>query len=236
MTTLASGMALSAETYIWTSPLSRLSPSLWSFEDFLRDSAHKWVGAEGEAEYAEVDRRREMRGDITPTPPNGVQEVMDKVLNEGGQPKFAEFGRSLAQKYWSFEHGWINVNHGTPRFSECSVTCADTVLSSGSYGAAPVPVIEAMRAIQDRSNVSPDRFLRLDYIGEHRKLRERLAGFVGCDRDDLVLYVCRISLRRLVLMTRDRVPSATTGVNTVLRSLTALWEKRDKLLFFSSTM
>lgn len=110
--TLESGPA-SAEVYLWTDPLSRLSTSLWTFEDFLRDSAHRWVGQEGgeRGEYAEVDRRRAMGGFITPT---GVKEVEEKVRKEqqNGSNQHEPFGRALAEKYFSFPKGWINLNHG----------------------------------------------------------------------------------------------------------------------------
>lgn len=111
---LAAGATAPAEVYLWTDLLSRLERSLWTFEDFLRDSAHRWVGKEGEnrGEYREVDRRRAMNGCITPT---GVRELSDKVKSElqvNGDGRYAEFGRKLADKYFSFDKGWINLNHG----------------------------------------------------------------------------------------------------------------------------
>ncbi|KZT73537.1 hypothetical protein DAEQUDRAFT_721594 [Daedalea quercina L-15889] len=53
-----------AQTYVWSQPLSQLSPAIWEYADFVRDSAHKWVGAaaESNADYVEVDRRRAMNG------------------------------------------------------------------------------------------------------------------------------------------------------------------------------
>ncbi|KAI0775282.1 hypothetical protein BD413DRAFT_534727 [Trametes elegans] len=56
--------ALAAETYIYAGPLGGLSPELWTYEDFVRDSAWKWVGsgARDEDYYVEVDRRRELAG------------------------------------------------------------------------------------------------------------------------------------------------------------------------------
>ncbi|KAI0833391.1 hypothetical protein BC628DRAFT_16836 [Trametes gibbosa] len=56
--------AVTAHTYIYAGPLSGLSAELWSYDDFVRESAWKWVGGNpllGEY-YAEVDRRREMEG------------------------------------------------------------------------------------------------------------------------------------------------------------------------------
>lgn len=68
-----------------------------------------------------------MKGVITP---RGVREESAKVLegataqlslgrkNGGGGEKhvngttFEPFGRELAKKYWRFEEGWVNLNHG----------------------------------------------------------------------------------------------------------------------------
>lgn len=54
-------------TYIWCQPVSQLTPSLWNFEDFVKNNAWKWVGvgSSGNTDYKEVDRRRGMGGFIT---------------------------------------------------------------------------------------------------------------------------------------------------------------------------
>ncbi|KWU45260.1 PLP-dependent transferase [Rhodotorula sp. JG-1b] len=208
-----------ATVYLWTARLSRLEPRIWSFTDFLRDSAHRWVGsgANSNPEYVEVDRRRNMKGVITP---RGVREESAKVLQGataqlsldqkedgggGGEEHvngtaFEPFGRQLAKKYWRFEEGWVNLNHG-------------------SYGAAPLPVVECLHAIQARCDSAPDRFMRVEYEQELIDVRTRLADFVDCETDDLVL-----------------VPNATSGVNEALRGLTTEWNKGDRLLFFSSSI
>ncbi|ORY56810.1 pyridoxal phosphate-dependent transferase [Leucosporidium creatinivorum] len=197
VTVTLSSETAQGEVYLWSDPLSRLSASIWTFEEFLRESAHRWVGAEGEkrGEYAEVDRRRAMGGFITPT---GVREVEQKALR--AEKEYEPFGKSLREKYWTFEKGWVNLNHG-------------------SYGSAPKPVIDACRAISERSEAAPDRFMRLEYMEQLKDARRRLAEFVHCDTDDLVV-----------------VNNATTGVNDVLRSLTNSWEKGDKLLYYSTTI
>ena len=62
---------LSAQTYIYAGPLKGLSPELWSYEDFVRENAWKWVGRGAlDDNYAEVDHRREMNGK---TLPNGQE-------------------------------------------------------------------------------------------------------------------------------------------------------------------
>ena len=54
---------IEADTYIYAGPLTDLSAELWSYEDFVRDNAWKWVGRSAvEDNYAEVDHRREMNG------------------------------------------------------------------------------------------------------------------------------------------------------------------------------
>ncbi|KAI8980118.1 hypothetical protein BD414DRAFT_493684 [Trametes punicea] len=54
---------LPAQTYIYAGPLSNVSPELWSYDDFVRENAWKWVGGGQRDEYyVEVDRRREMDG------------------------------------------------------------------------------------------------------------------------------------------------------------------------------
>ena len=67
-----------AHIYIWTDPLSRLLPEIWDYEQFVRDNAWKWVG-DGSADnqdYREVDRRREMGGEIVRTDIPAQQELV----------------------------------------------------------------------------------------------------------------------------------------------------------------
>ncbi|KII87642.1 hypothetical protein PLICRDRAFT_42147 [Plicaturopsis crispa FD-325 SS-3] len=55
-----------ADAYVWIR-VNELQPSLWSYADFIRVNSWKWVGSgsTGNSDYAEVDRRREMAGNIT---------------------------------------------------------------------------------------------------------------------------------------------------------------------------
>ncbi|GAA6008468.1 hypothetical protein JCM10207_007122 [Rhodosporidiobolus poonsookiae] len=78
------------------------------------------------------------------------------------------FGASLRQKYWRFEDGWNNLNHG-------------------SYGAAPAPVLDALAALRAQSERAPDRFMKTEYQPLLDALRARLASFVDCDTGDLVM-------------------------------------------------
>ncbi|GAA6061312.1 hypothetical protein JCM10212_005426 [Sporobolomyces blumeae] len=201
------------ESYFWTSPLSRLSVETWTLSEFLKVAAHRWVGAAGDKEYEEVDRRRAMGGFTTP---KGVQQAEQAALgadttqvatSAGGTrlEDFAskdgcKFGKELRERYWKFEPGWVNINHG-------------------SYGAAPRPVIERFLEVRDRIDSAPDRFMRLELERELGNLRTRLAEFVDCDTGDLVV-----------------VPNATLGVNVALKSMTTQWNKGDKMLYFSTTV
>lgn len=91
------------DIYIWIDPLSKLEPSLWSYEAFLRDKAHMWIGnGHTDAEYLEVDRRRQMEGKIS-------REGTVGVNTNSHLPKF---GHTMRDKHFSFEKGYINLNHG----------------------------------------------------------------------------------------------------------------------------
>lgn len=88
---------------------------------------------------------------------------------------------------------------------------AVTFLNHGSFGSCPRPVLACQRALQDRLERQPLRFLVRDLEGLLDEARAALAAFVGADADDLVF-----------------VTNATAGVNTVLRSLR--FEAGDELL------
>ncbi len=77
-----------------------------------------------------------------------------------------------------------------------------TFLNHGSFGACPLPVLEAQRKWRDRLEAEPVRFMARELEPALDHARARLAAFVGADAEDLAF-----------------VPNATTGVNTVLRSL-----------------
>ncbi|MCB1998114.1 MAG: aminotransferase class V-fold PLP-dependent enzyme [Burkholderiaceae bacterium] len=75
-------------------------------------------------------------------------------------------------------------------------------LNHGSFGACPREVLAAQRAWQDTMERNPVEFLGRRSAALLRDAREALGHFVGASTDDLVF-----------------VPNATTGVNTVARSL-----------------
>jgi isopenicillin-N epimerase len=86
---------------------------------------------------------------------------------------------------WRFEPGLIYLTHGT-------------------FGATPVPILEAQRAIVDELESSPIRFMGDERRYEVRvdAARHAIARFLNADAAGIVA-----------------VPNATTGVSTVLRSL-----------------
>lgn len=77
-----------------------------------------------------------------------------------------------------------------------------TFLNHGSFGACPLPVLEKQASLRKQLEQEPVRFFLREYEELLDNAREQLAEFVGADATELVF-----------------VPNATTGVNSVLRSL-----------------
>jgi isopenicillin-N epimerase len=88
---------------------------------------------------------------------------------------------------------------------------AVTFLNHGSYGACPEPVLAVQRELRDRLEAEPVRFLSGDLPELLDAARAAVGAFLNADPDGLAF-----------------VPNATTGVNTVLRSLR--FEPGDELL------
>ncbi len=84
-------------------------------------------------------------------------------------------------------------------------------LNHGSFGASPRAVLAAQNELRARLEAGPVRFFEDHYPAALDEARRALAAFVGARPDDLA-FVC----------------NATTGVNTVLRSLRL--EPGDELL------
>ena len=75
-------------------------------------------------------------------------------------------------------------------------------LNHGSFGACPREVMAVQQQLRAAMEAEPVRFVHREAEGRLDEARAALAQFVGCNPDDLAF-----------------VPNATTGVNTVLRSL-----------------
>ncbi len=86
-----------------------------------------------------------------------------------------------------------------------------TFLNHGSFGATPKSVLRYQHELRARIETQPVRFFMGALFGLYDKARGVLAEFVGADTEDIVF-----------------VQNATSGVNTVLRSLR--FEPGDELL------
>lgn len=75
-------------------------------------------------------------------------------------------------------------------------------LNHGSFGACPLPVLEKQSEYRRRIESEPVRFFLREAPHLLEKSRKKLADFVSCSPDNLVF-----------------VPNATTGINTILKSL-----------------
>lgn len=86
-----------------------------------------------------------------------------------------------------------------------------TPVNHGSYGLVPIPVQEAFLDHMKRDMAYPDRYIRQEQRQDIDAATAKVAQLVDCSPKNVVF-----------------VPNATSGVNTVLRSLP--FEKGDKVL------
>ena len=92
-----------------------------------------------------------------------------------------------------------------------SLDSAIAFLNHGSYGACPLPVLDAQQRLRRQLERQPLRFFMREFEALLDAARSQLAAFVGTQPDELVF-----------------VPNATTGINAVLRSLS--FHPGDELL------
>jgi isopenicillin-N epimerase len=86
-----------------------------------------------------------------------------------------------------------------------------TFLNHGSFGACPIAILEYQQTLRAQMEAEPVQFFAMELEPMLDQARQVLAEFVGADPAGLVF-----------------VPNATTGVNTVLRSLSL--QPGDELL------
>lgn len=91
-------------------------------------------------------------------------------------------------------------------------------LNHGSFGAAPVPVLEAGRRLREQMESNPTRFMLETYQPLLDESRRRLAEYTGADPEGLVF-----------------VNNATAGVNAVLRSLEPELRPGDEIVITDHT-
>ena len=90
-----------------------------------------------------------------------------------------------------------------------------TPLNHGAFGTYPTTVLKRLRRCQELAEARPDTFIRWDIPRELDSSRAALASFLDVPASEIVL-----------------IQNATTGVNTVLRSLR--YEKEDVIIYFST--
>jgi isopenicillin-N epimerase len=106
--------------------------------------------------------------------------------------EFPEEQAAIWRRYWLLDSEIAFLNHG-------------------SFGACPLPVLEAQQRFREQLEREPLRFFMREYEVLLDGARRALAAFVGADAEELAF-----------------VPNATTGVNAVLRSLS--FNPNDELL------
>ncbi|KAL7273798.1 hypothetical protein RUND412_003325 [Rhizina undulata] len=137
-----------------------------------------------------VGRQKETKDYIEAEAEALSAKACEDVMKLGLEEKL---GKGM-RKWFLFEDGWVNLNHG-------------------SFGTYPSAVRTALLTFQEASEKRPDFFIRYLYPKLLDKSRSALGKYLNVPFSELVF-----------------VPNATTGVNTVLRSLK--FEPGDKILYF----
>ena len=88
-------------------------------------------------------------------------------------------------------------------------------LNHGSFGTYPKSIRDELRKWQDLSEARPDTFIRYDYPKLLESARDAMASFLDVPAREVVF-----------------LQNATTGINTVLRSL--VFQQGDVILHFST--
>lgn len=80
------------------------------------------------------------------------------------------FGKAFRAKYYSFDQGFVPINHG-------------------SYGCPPTPVLEAYEKIYRREQAFPDRYLRYEGLNLMESARKEVAELVKADVNNLAFVM-----------------------------------------------
>lgn len=123
------------------------------------------------------------------------------------------FGHEM-RKHFLFDKDYVNLNHGSPHIPSPPCPVTDPLLP-GSFGTYPSPIRTRMHAFQDRAEAYPDCFIRYEYPRLLDASRQAMATLLKVPVETVVF-----------------LPNATTGINTVLRSLR--FEKGDRIVYFST--
>lgn len=180
-----------AQTYVWNKPpKDTLDPAIWSYDTFVKDNLHKWVGSTADrASYADVDSVR----NVVAAEESIISQRMQKNSLPPTQKPSAPpppttkeeyvFGHDML-KYFCFEEGYINLNQG-------------------SYGTCPRPVFEASKRVSEEIEANPDHFYRIKLAQKLIDVRTRLAKFINAKEADEVVMIT----------------NATHGINNVLHNI-----------------
>jgi len=95
------------------------------------------------------------------------------------------------------------IHPGTSEYASLWALDPDIIyLNHGSFGACPRWILERQDMYRQQLEREPVRFFLREFEPMQQRAREKIAGFVGADKEDVVF-----------------VQNATTAVNTVFRSL-----------------
>ena len=92
-------------------------------------------------------------------------------------------------------------------------------LNHGSFGAVPVPVLEAQRAASHAIERSPERFYRSGLFTAMEEVRSEVAAFLACDVDGVALVENATQAVQIVLQAVDARP----GRQVVITDHTYPW-------------
>lgn len=123
------------------------------------------------------------------------------------------FGREFREKYFAFEDGVVELNHG-------------------SYGAAPSLVIEAQMKHIRQKHAFPNRYLRYELFGISKECRQAVSEIVDADYHDLVFTPNATTAVNAVLRSHpwqmgDKVAYLTTIYGSCRNTLRFLEEQQD---------